>query len=420
MKTLVMTAALAALANGMAMAAPARTSPRLPDVSVDMFHGEVDIRRQSLTFEPNPAKLNLGSFGDTSWDSWLDSAVIPMALRTRPVSIAAYLAVDADDAGKVTGCRLLKSSGEAAFDALACKAVMDKGSFDPFYRAPGKPLARTLNLSVRWRNVDRIEWEKGGGMLPPPPPPPPPPPDVTSWPRRYAPSHIHITSFPKLADQIPPKVKPKGKTSIDLMVDPALGITGCSVGVSSGVTALDETACTVATRLPLSYWSKGCDMCGPARLPLQFVWAGKASHIRTPLPSYTDADRYREFAPRDPSDTRTASGYLPTGQLQSFWANQKDFADLPDKTITSPRVSVLVTYATDGRAVSCKKWWPGTSGNPAVDERLCALLVKRARFRPRQDVFGTDVSEETFARIDLEGITSLTRRPLPATNETKQ
>lgn len=420
MRVILAGVALTALASGMAMAAPATPKPRSPASPVEMFHGEIDIRRQSRTFQPDPAKLSEGSFGDTRWDKWLDPADLPLDLRNRSVTLSAYLAVDVDAAGKVAGCRLLKSSNYADFDALACKAVSEKGSFDPFYQVPGAPLAQTLNLSVRWRNVLHSEWEKRGRMLSPPAPPRPPPPSALSgWPRDYAPSNIHITSFPKLADHVPPKVKAKGISSIDLTVSPTLGVTGCKVGVSSGAAVLDEAACTVAAELPLSYGSRGCDGCRAVALPLQFVWAGKASHIRVPLPSYFGVQQGWEIAPRDPADTRNAVGHRPNGHLQSFALSDKDFADLPDKTITRERVSMFVRYGADGRAVQCKKWSAGTSGNAAVDDRLCALMVKRGRFQPRQDVFGTDVGEEVHVPLNLFKITSLTKRPPQAISETR-
>lgn len=398
---------LAALASAVASAAPAPVKSTTTDEAPEHFHGEIDIRRQSRQYQPDSTKLVAGGFGYGHWDQWIDLADIPADLRKGAANIAAFLAVELDPAGKAIGCRLLKSSSHDAFDALACKALLSKGQFSPYYEVPGKPLPRTINIAVRWRNVSRTDWEARGKMLTPPAPPPPPASETSGWPRRYVSTELQVLRFPVLADHVPAKVKAKGVTSLDLKVDPALGITGCEIGVSAKHPALDDAACRVASALELSY-GKGCDWCKPDVIPLQFVWDGKKSYIRVPLPTQHLARAGLPDIPRDPADPRRQSFYRTSGQILSFAANYKDFADLADKSILLDRTCMSVRYDATGRILSCRP--RGSTGNAAVEERLCALVVKRALFSPREDVFGTPIAGDGFVSLKLSELPGLTLR----------
>lgn len=67
--------------------------------------------------------------------------------------------------------------------------------------------------------------------------------------------------------------------------------------------------------------------------------------------------------------------------------------DLPPGTIPpGGQLSVGVSYTVgiDGRVQDCAT--PRSSGNPAIDARVCELLVKRFRYRPARAADGTPVA----------------------------
>ncbi|WP_343042806.1 energy transducer TonB [Sphingomonas lacunae] len=62
------------------------------------------------------------------------------------------LTVGAD--GRVTGCEVVSSSGNAALDQAACRNLQRRGRFEPALDRDGNPTATTYNKRVRWQLPD--------------------------------------------------------------------------------------------------------------------------------------------------------------------------------------------------------------------------------------------------------------------------
>ena len=398
-------------------AAPAgAASPTAAPATVQKtdWYEDISIRRQTTEFTEDVSRLSNGGFGLLRWDDWINPADLPVLLRHREIKLYNFLAADADQRGRVTNCRVLKPSESKEFDALACKALVDKGQFDPLYLAPGKPVARTLNMSVWWHSIPK---NKVAPMAPAMSPPRPDRVALTSWPRRQWASGLRIESFPQLAALIPAGVKAKGKTSLDLSVKAASGAATCTIGVSSGNALLDKAACDAASALKLAYTSP-CDGCDDRTIPLQFVWAGKASHIRVPLKAVTMQGAHTKgllpspheevdafLIPHDPADPRSVQVYHDHAFQTGFSAKDKDFKDLPDRSVSRMRVTLGLQGTAKGAVQSCVIVFG--SGNTAMDDRLCALAKQRAMLTPVQDVFGDSMAGQTRMVLKLDEIATL-------------
>ena len=405
--------ALSALLAVPAAAAPppAASAP----AAVTEWYEDISIRRQTNEFTEDVSKLSNGGFGLLRWDAWINPADLPANLRRRETRLYTFLAADADQTGRVTGCRVLKTSESKEFDALACKALVDKGQFDPLYTAPGKAVARTLNISVWWVSVPK---NKVAPMSPAMAPPRIDSEARTLWPRRQWGAGLKIEAFPQLASLIPAGVKAKGKTSLDITVNAASGVSTCTLGTSAGDARLDKAACDAAIALPMAYTSP-CDGCGDRGMPLQFVWNGKASHIRVPLKP-KDAitlQTHRPFGdtdplllPHDPADPRTALVYQDRVAVTGFSANDKDFKDVPDRSVGRMRVMLQLAGTANGAVTRCQIVFG--SDNPAIDDRLCALAKKRSRLTPVQDVFGDPIPGAARLSLKLNEIATQRLAPL--------
>lgn len=71
--------------------------------------------------------------------------------------------------------------------------------------------------------------------------------------------------------------------------------------------------------------------------------------------------------------------------------------------LSAPHLLTRVAVDAEGRPRSCTI--TRSSGNPAIDGRACALMVKRIRYSPRTDVFGDPVADI------VPGYMSLTAQP---------
>ena len=55
-----------------------------------------------------------------------------------------------DSAGRVTGCRIMRSSGHADLDEATCEAIRKRGRFSPALDRTGKPMASPYLFTTRW------------------------------------------------------------------------------------------------------------------------------------------------------------------------------------------------------------------------------------------------------------------------------
>jgi periplasmic protein TonB len=108
------------------------------------------------TSPPTPPRLRSGTISN---DDYPAAAIAALAEGTTRAS----LEIDAN--GRVTGCSVTDSSGNAALDSTTCSLTQRRYRFAPATRG-GQPVPTTYSVSVRW-------------MLPPPPPPIPEGPTAT-------------------------------------------------------------------------------------------------------------------------------------------------------------------------------------------------------------------------------------------------
>lgn len=96
--------------------------------------------------------------------AWFTSDSYPAAALRRSAEgrSVARLAIGAD--GRVTGCTIVTSSGDADLDRATCAVPMRAGRFVPARGADGAPVAASYMLPVRW------VLPSDGGVLPVPPP----------------------------------------------------------------------------------------------------------------------------------------------------------------------------------------------------------------------------------------------------------
>ncbi len=402
LRTMAGCAAIALCLASAVQAAPpraARPAAAQPPVAQDEWSSEVVVL-QTSTDPDNPGSFSPGGIWRREWNDWFGPADMPADLRRRELDTVSLVALDVGVDGKVEGCRVVGPSEDVRLDRAACRILTERGRFPISYEGPARPARAKRVMAIKWETIS-AEARAARNRMPtmaPVPPPPPPPASRNAWPRLFHPGGLTPVSLPGIQSDYPVNAgRPKeGTVSLDLRVSGPGGIIGCEIGVGSGNKALDEAACRVARRLDLRYASP-CEACGEERLPLQVVWRKRGSHIRLPL-----ATPYRDPGPpipRDPADSRTASAYRIIPRLLAPDLSPADFASLPDKSHGVRIVQARVSVDSNGRATDCAI--RTSSGNAAIDQRICELLVKRGRFLPRTDVFGDPVPSGVPLSIDL-------------------
>ena len=356
----------------------------------------VEIRRiDEPAANPSAARFVGLSFPwQQAWQSWITAEDVPAEYRRRPLRAQSIVAVDVDAAGRLAGCRPVRAGPEPRLDALACELLAKRAKFERRYAGPGQPLPYLFTASVAWRNLPAAQ------VGPPPPPmfavpssasagPPPPAPDgsipsYAGWPR-LAWTNPLIWENELLVGPAPgiQAAWPGGETgtvSLELGLSAEKGVTSCKIGVSSGLAALDEAACRAARTVPVRY-ERPCEFCRDRTLPLQVVWKKKGSFVRLPLP---------------PDSPAYVGGRRPVaGTIVAA-----DFAKLPNRSVSRRDIAALVTVGPDGRPTKCIVAQYST-GNRALDSRLCELVMERMRFSVRTDVFGQPAADLYWARVDL-------------------
>jgi len=357
------------------------------------------VSRQGRDFTEDLTKLYDGGFSYSAWERWITAEDMPAEVRTRAFSSSTWYALDLDLTGKVSDCRVLKPSTDPRLDAIGCRKLLQNANFGVAYAAPGTPAGRKINVAISWRTVPRPATPPLVAPAVPMPMPVSALSEYNGWPRRNWEGGLAITHFPDLQTAYPAQTgKPAGTTTLELTAA-ADGTTACTVAVGSGNPALDAAACATARNLPLIY-TQPCEACGTRRLPLQFVWRKKGSHIRVPL-----AAEGGTGIARDPADTRSPSARAITRTRYTATPDIKprDFADIADRTVTVRRPAYAMLFGADGRVTRCET--SRSSGNPAVDQRICALIAKQLKAAPVTDIFGDPVpSPRTAQIVDLSGL----------------
>lgn len=365
---------------------------------------EIRVWRSEARFadEPDPQpRPRPGGVSFRGWESWITPADMPEELRTRPLDSATQLLLDIDRTGRATRCRIVVPSVDPRLDSLACALLPRRGTFEPAYLGPGRPVAGRWLMSVTWDVMLVEQREQEARNLPPPVGFPPPVPGSAGWPRLAWSQHVRPESLPLIQADYPAEARGReGMVSLELAMSGPQGITGCTVGVSSGDAALDEAACRVARRLELRY-DNACGVCFDDPLPLQVVWRARGSHIRFPLLSPARDGRSPPL-PRDPADDRAVPFYQSYPQPLEFSLSRGDFRSLPIGSITSRRPAVELSVDTEGRVTACRL--SRSTGEAAVDARICELLQARQRYRPATDVFGDPAPATAIRWLNLEAL----------------
>lgn len=341
-----------------------------------------------------------GSCADDMLERVILAEDVPADLRNRSFQGRTEIELLIGEDGKASGCRILSPSGEPRLDAIACPKIRARGSFRPFYVAPGRPVPTRWTATIFWWITNEPPMPTVVAFNVPPPRFDPDNARLRTWPRRFWGGGITPASLPRIQADFPASARRDGTVSLDLVVTQERGVVDCVIGVNSGDSALDAASCAAARRVDLVY-SRPCETCPGANVPLQIVWRRRGgSHVRFPLPWTTMMGVRTPI--RDPADTRTATTYLPGPRPDRFVPAPDDYRSVADRTMQRPNMSANVAISAEGRVTSCRT--QRSTGNVEIDRRTCALIVDKVRFQPRTDVFGDPVASDASITIDLRGI----------------
>ncbi|HEX9931213.1 MAG TPA: hypothetical protein VGB08_00035, partial [Allosphingosinicella sp.] len=352
--------------------------------------------------QPDPEELRATRYSRGTV-SWLTQADVPEDLRRRSFTTATTIGIDVDAEGRITGCRVLAPSSEPRLDRIACERARGVGEAVPVRIAPGRPVASRYTIAIGWQSI-RPGLDTNGFYPPapmaPPPPAPPAPSTRPGEPRLFWSGEVVAAALPPIQQLFPATARrAEGTVTLDLDYTAAEGIGGCTVAIPSGDAALDVAACEIARRLDLRYVEPCVDCRRSGVLPVQVVWRRSGgSHVRLPLiPSWSPPTAQQ---PRDPADTRTGHR-LADFRAEAIRFTAADFAGVRDRTLRRPFLFVELQVGRDGRATACTL--QGSSGNAAVDERICRLILRRT-LPVRTDVFGDPAGGFQSIAVNLAAV----------------
>ncbi|MES2442837.1 MAG: TonB family protein [Pseudomonadota bacterium] len=81
---------------------------------------------------------------------WITAADFPAGARASGTAGSSTLRIHIDADATVTGCEIVRSSGNAALDAAACEATLRKARFHPRLDRNGRPIASDYTRNVNW------------------------------------------------------------------------------------------------------------------------------------------------------------------------------------------------------------------------------------------------------------------------------
>jgi hypothetical protein len=171
---------------------------------------------------------------------------------------------------------------------------------------------------------------------------------------------------------------------------------------------LDALACTLLMRR--GFFDATLQM--PARRPRESIagqWVMGLSWESLTAAAYRE--RRQAIAaggspPAPPPATAAEPPSLGTRRVirGSFAADSADYRGIADRTITEGQLGAELAIDEHGAPAGCRV--TRSTGNPAVDERTCALLVQRARFTLRMSASGTLIPDTWSILIDVGRILS--------------
>lgn len=324
-----------------------------------------------------------GGFSVGGWHRLIAPAELPAAVR-QPGERAARMMVQIESDGRVSACDPFEA--DAAADSLAraaCAVLLGGKTMAPRYVAPGEAVVSRRIFTIRLNTRSAAEW-KAVDNAPISPAPPPPPGILFSldqkleWPPRFSEyGHMALGPLPDVVALAPAAVKgPRATTAISLGIA-ADGTRRCAVTESSGDPLRDAAACVAATTLTVRY-AKPCDLCFAARVPMLLHWDGRKSRFQLPV----------QASQRAP---RVVQSGLRAGQ----------FGTVPPAGGRS-HATLYVAIDAAGRATGCRTAW--SSGDAALDARMCAALRDKGRFAAGSDLFGRPLAGEATIYVKFADI----------------
>lgn len=146
---------------------PTTTLPRLPDlptpkIDVDVstptmtgtpipIPGPIELPTQP-TPTPTPADLARGASARGNVGTWFPQDAYPAQALRAGAEGRVSVSLSVSSTGKVTDCRIVSGTGNAALDAATCRLAIRNGRFEPARDAAGNPMATQMRLPpVVWR-----------------------------------------------------------------------------------------------------------------------------------------------------------------------------------------------------------------------------------------------------------------------------
>jgi len=179
-----------------------------------------------------------------------------------------------------------------------------------------------------------------------------------------------------------------------LDVDTAARAAGCRPLRAGAHPELDAFACTLLMRP--GYFDPGVSAVWPReRLAGRWViglrWESLTAAAHRQRESSSAGTRHSVARAPDPPQPRR----VIRGQLSAA-----DYRRIADQRMSHGRVDAHLAVNERGVATGCRI--SHSSGNPAIDERTCALLLDRVLFAQRVDSSGTAVADSFTLEIDLD------------------
>lgn len=318
-------------------------------------------------------------------DDWLPVDILTPEQRSREFRGETHLILSVDVEGGVTGCEIVKSDLAADQDGKICGLLTKPRRFERRYIDAGKAIAWQATFKVVTGTV--MPKPQAIGKPPPALPPLPVLVDRPPWPRIFYGGKVYASAFPRLADGLPHGVAARGRTTVDVTVNAADGVTKCEVIQASEQASLDAFACATATALPFR-WPQMTPGSTTETIPLQFVWDKKQSHIRAPLPSGRFASVVSPHDPLDPRERRPQRTMALLLDAPALPPHALEGIIIMTSLFRSPWFHV--DYDVAGRPTRCHT--VTTSGDAQIDAALCRHASSEWRFQPAEDVFGDPVA----------------------------
>ena len=317
--------------------------------------------------------------------------------------------------GRVTDCRVTSSSGAAALDQATCRILRSRARYTPARDSAGNPTTGSDSGRVTWRLPDDTEGpdDRRAGI---------PMPFARAERRAPLQSYIPARDHPAGAGD-----RATGVTSVRLVVGPAGRVIACDVLEDRGILTLMAAPPPAGPRAPgratrpravgragSSATSPSRTSCGglpprragaaagrSAARPRHLPGPGKSGvpvpahggHARTAARSLSNS-RIAAAAPSAATDGDPAAARPPKSRrlFQRRRLSRRGVAPGEEGM-----VGFRLTIGRDGRVSRCRV--TSTSGSAALDRATCALLRRRARYRPARDAGGRPTRGTNSGRV---------------------